>query len=171
MIQYPAIMQLKFNSHTRAAGESVSKYIAALRSLAEHCQYKDTLKEMLHDQLVVELIMMVYSNPCWQKKDGLTYEKALELALVIESAEKDTKEMNTANGKPFPAKDVYQFHTHPKPTKGKKKVFIPKKIVCYRGGGEHLAPDCKFKNAECHICKKSWTYFESMQEKANIDRI
>ena len=49
---------------------------------------------------------------------------------------------------------MYQFHTHPKPTKGKEKVFIPKKIVCYRCGGVHLAPDCKFKNAECHMCKK-----------------
>ena len=48
-----AIMQcFKFNSHIRAAGESVSKYIAALCSLAEHCQYKDTLKEMLRDHLV-----------------------------------------------------------------------------------------------------------------------
>ena len=62
--------------------------------------------------------------------------------------------MKIANGKPFPTRDVYQFHTHPKPTKGKEKVFIPKKIVCYRCGGVHLAPDCKFKNAECHICKK-----------------
>ena len=35
---------------------------------------------------------------------GLTYEKALELALVIEYAEKDTKEMKIANGKPFPAR-------------------------------------------------------------------
>ena len=62
--------------------------------------------------------------------------------------------MKIANGKPFPARDVYRFHTHPKPKKEKKKIFIPKKIVCYRCGGEHLAPDCKFKNAECHICKK-----------------
>ena len=37
--------------------------------------------------------------------------------------------MKIANGKPFPAKDMYQFRTHPKPTKGKKKVFTPKKIV------------------------------------------
>ena len=58
---------------------------------------------------------------------GLTYEKALELALVIESAEKDTKEVKIANGKPFPARDVYQFHTHPKPNKGKQKIFTPKK--------------------------------------------
>ena len=63
------------------------------------------------------------------RKRGRTYEKALELALVIESAEKDTNEMKIANGKPFPAKDVYQFRIHPKSTKGKKKVFTPKKIV------------------------------------------
>ena len=35
--------------------------------------------------------MMVYSNACWQKKD-LPVKKHLELALVIESAEKDTPE-------------------------------------------------------------------------------
>ena len=47
-----AIMQrFKFNSRIRAAGESVSKYIAALCSLREYCQYNDTLKEMLHDRL------------------------------------------------------------------------------------------------------------------------
>ena len=79
--------------------------------------------------------------------------------------------MKIAYGKPFPARDVYQFHTHPKPKKGKKNVFTPKKIVCYWSGGEHLAPDCKFKNTECHICKNFWTYRESMQEKANTDRI
>ena len=48
-----AIMQrFKFNSRIRAAGESVSKYIAALHSLVEHCQYKDTLMEMLRHCLV-----------------------------------------------------------------------------------------------------------------------
>ena len=123
-----AIMQrFKFNSRIRAAGESVSKYIAALRSLAEHCQYKDTLKEMLRDRLVCGINHDGIQQRLLAEK-GLN-EKALELALVIESAEKDTKEMKIANGKPFPARDVYQFHTHPKPTKEKKKVFIPKKIV------------------------------------------
>ena len=47
-----AIMQrFKFKCRIRAAGESVSKYIAALCSLREHCQYNDTLKEMLHYRL------------------------------------------------------------------------------------------------------------------------
>ena len=78
--------RFKFNSRIRAAGESVSKYIAALRSLAERCQYKDTLKEMLHDQLVCGINHDGIQQRLLAEK-GLTYEKALELALVIESAE------------------------------------------------------------------------------------
>ena len=123
-----AIMQrFKFNSRIRAAGESVSKYIAALHSLAEHCQYKDTSKEMLRDRLICGINHNGIQQRLLAEK-GLTYEKELELALVIESAEKDTKEMKIANRKPFPARGVYQFHTHPKPKKGKKRFSFQRKL-------------------------------------------
>ena len=83
---FDLMQRFKFNSHIRAAGESVSKYIAALRSLAEHCQYKDTLKEMLHERLVYGINHDGIQQRLLAEK-GLAYEKALELALVIESAE------------------------------------------------------------------------------------
>ena len=38
------IMQrYKFNTHTRTEGESVTTYVAVLREIAQHCDYKDTL--------------------------------------------------------------------------------------------------------------------------------
>ena len=133
-------------------------YLAALHSLVEYWKYKDTLREILCDHL----FFGIHHNGIQQRllAEGLTYERALELALVIKSAEKDTKEIKIANEKPFPARGVYQLHTHPVPNKGKQKVFTPKKIVCYRCGGEHMAPDRKLKNAKCHTCKK--VGYESM---------
>ena len=47
------IVQLfKFYNRTTAAGESIAAFVAALCKIAEHCQYKDTLKDILRDCLV-----------------------------------------------------------------------------------------------------------------------
>ena len=46
------VMQhFRFNSRSRKTGESVAGYLAALRRLAEHCNYGDTLERMLWDRL------------------------------------------------------------------------------------------------------------------------
>ncbi|CAC5370699.1 unnamed protein product [Mytilus coruscus] len=79
------IQRFKFNSRTRHSDESVRTFIAALRSLTEHCNYGDTLNAMLRDR-----------NNSGNSKQG----------------------------------------------------------DCYRCGGNHLAADCKFKDANCHSCKK-----------------
>ena len=49
----PLVMmqRYKFNTHTRAVGESIATYVAALRELAQHCEFKETLSEMLRDRL------------------------------------------------------------------------------------------------------------------------
>ena len=48
-----SIMQrFKFNTRVRTRGESIAAYVAALRSLAEFCEFKETLNDMLRDRLV-----------------------------------------------------------------------------------------------------------------------
>ena len=88
-----AIMQrYKFNSRTRGEGESVSAYVTALRDIAQHCNYKDSLQDMLRDKLVHGVRHERITNRLLAEKT-LTYEKALELALAIESAERDTNQL------------------------------------------------------------------------------
>ena len=41
------VQRYKFHSHVRSADESVATYVAALRQIAEYCDYKDSLQEML----------------------------------------------------------------------------------------------------------------------------
>ena len=58
------IQRYKFNTRMRAEGESVATYVAALRELAQHCEYKDMLPEMLVTGSSVVSCITIY----WQKK-------------------------------------------------------------------------------------------------------
>ena len=52
----PSVIMLRYKfTRTRAEGESVATYVAALRDIVQHCEYKDTLQDMLHDRLVFGL--------------------------------------------------------------------------------------------------------------------
>ena len=93
--QPSVIMQrYKFNTRSRAEGESVANYVAALRELAKHCDYKDTLQDMLRDRLVCGVMHKGITNRLLNEKN-LTYEKAMELAQAMESAEKDTRHLQS----------------------------------------------------------------------------
>ncbi|XP_067104154.1 uncharacterized protein [Osmerus mordax] len=86
------VQRFKFNSRNRSGDESVSDYVAALRRLAQDCNYGDNLKEMLRDRLVCGI-----NNDRIQLKllseTGLTFERALVLAQAMETATKDVREI------------------------------------------------------------------------------
>ena len=44
--------RFKFNSRVRQPGETVAEYVAALHQLSKHCNFNDTLEDMLRDRLV-----------------------------------------------------------------------------------------------------------------------
>ena len=46
------IQRYKFNTRVRKPGETIAAYVAALRELAQHCKYGDSLSDMLRDRLV-----------------------------------------------------------------------------------------------------------------------
>ena len=50
----PSVIVQRFNFHSRSrqGGESVSAYVAELRKLSEHCDFGETLNDMLRDRLV-----------------------------------------------------------------------------------------------------------------------
>ena len=62
------VQRYKFNSRVRGTDESISTYVAALRQLAEHCNYKNTLSEMLRDCLVLASITRQLRRPSWLRK-------------------------------------------------------------------------------------------------------
>ncbi|CAC5392405.1 unnamed protein product [Mytilus coruscus] len=89
------IQRFKFNSRTRHSDESVRTFIAALRSLTEHCNYGDTLNAMLRDRLVVG----IKSDRIQRRllaEPNLTFDKALEIATAMETAEKNAQDIQAS---------------------------------------------------------------------------
>ena len=69
----------------------------------------------------------------------LTFDKAFELALASESADKNAKDLQ-------PAAKVPQNPVH--------KLQVKQPSPCYHCGGKHKSGDCRHKAAECHNCGK-----------------
>ena len=55
------VQRYNFNSRTQKEGETVSQFVAELRRLSEHCDFKATLDDMLRDRIVCR----VYSAGFW----------------------------------------------------------------------------------------------------------
>jgi len=145
---------LKFYNRTQAADELVSTYLAALHQIAEHCEYKETLNDMIRDRLVCGINHEGIQKKLLAEKN-LTYEKALELALAMETAEQDTKELKSATSTSLP-KDLHHTSSHPptgQASRGKGRDSVP--APCYRCLGQHTPSTCKFHTAECYLCKKT----------------
>ena len=71
-------------------------YLAALRELSKFCEYGETLNEMLLDRLVFGVNHEGLQQRFLAEKE-LTYEKAVELALAAETAEKGSKDLKNSS--------------------------------------------------------------------------
>ena len=141
---YQIMQRFKFNSRNRLPGESIAQYVANLRSLSEHCEFRSFWNDMLRDRLVCGI-----ENPAIQKKllaeCNLTFEKALDIAVSMEAAIRDAKSFDQAPSQ------VNKLTSRTV----KQKIVKDSEVVCYRCNGKgHTANKCLFKDAICHHCKK-----------------
>ena len=175
----PIMQRYRFNTRVRTDGESVAIYVAALRDIARHCEYKDTLQDMLRDRLVCGVRHKGITNRLLAEKK-LDYEKALELAKAIESAEQNTKQLQSTHPpeaqlpiQPTGPPPRVNHNTYPKKGRGEQprqplKQSSPR-MPCYRCGGVgHSPTQCRFKDAVCHACKKRGHIVKACRSKRGI---
>ena len=159
----PIVQRFKFNSRVRGPDETVAKYVAVLRALAEHCFYGDVLDDMLQDRLVCRVQQDSVQQRLLAEKD-LTYQKALELATAMEAAAQGSQDMKRASGFSHATNQGIHWNS----SKDGRKKYSPAdsirrskqqkgrspKLTCYRCGCEHQANVCKFIETGCFHCKK-----------------
>ena len=138
----PIIKRFDFNTRCQEEGESIANYIAALRSIAEHCDYGETLNDMLRDRLVCGIRDKRVQRRLLQEPD-LTFKQARDIALTAETANKDALKLQQQP--PQPSKEINLLKSH-KPSSTDKE--------CHRCGGKHSPAQCKYKDYECRYCKK-----------------
>ena len=163
----PIVKRFEFNSRLQKEGETIAVYVAELRKIAEHCEYGEVLSDMLRDRLVCGT-----NNKGIQRRlllqTELTFDKAMEVALAAEAAEKDSlrltggptdKDRSAPLVAPTLAPAVHKLvHQRKQQNNGKRPgggASPPgKSVSCYRCGGNHKAPSCPHKDKECHLCHK-----------------
>ncbi|XP_052795673.1 uncharacterized protein K02A2.6-like [Mya arenaria] len=153
----PLVIAERFRFHKRnqATGESICDFTAAIRKLAEQCEFNDNLENTLRDRFVCGLQDEATQRKLLSTAD-LSLKKAIEIATAIETACKDAAELHyTASGssnvnkigKKPPSKRQYCKNVTLKPQQ-KGKYSNTRCIHC--GKSNHQSDKCRLKNAICH---------------------
>lgn len=141
-----------FNKATRRSDEGIAEFSNRLRHLEKDCQYGDQLNDMLRDRFVVAINDDRMERRLLSGKT-LTFTRAFDLALAIETAGKNVQtihEPETAIQEPV------QFINPTKNSRTKSYSQAGSKdFTCQSCGSNHDRKNCKFRDAKCFNCNKS----------------
>ena len=130
-----------------------------LRRLTEHCDYGVTLPAMLRDRLVCGIAHERIQQKLLSEGEGLTLEKAINIALSMESAIAQANEIQGVQQKSSSA-EIQNLST------GARRNDRPSTQECYRCGGNHLPDLCQFKDKECFFCRNRGHAVRKCKKKA-----
>jgi len=137
---------VRFYQRTQREGESIAQYVAELRQIAKSCDFGQFLNRALRDRLVSGLRSQGIQRRLLGE-DDLQWTRAVELAISMETADRDSSELNrpkNGNG------DVHQFERRRPP-----QVKSAATAKCYRcNATTHSSDDCWAKTVECRKCQK-----------------
>lgn len=80
-----------FNKRAQKDGESLTDYSVQLKKLAATCNFSNFLDEALRDRFLCGLKNPQIQSKLLSEGDSLTFSKALELALLMENADRNAK--------------------------------------------------------------------------------
>ena len=171
------VQRFKFHTRVQKPEETVGQFIAELRKLSEHCVFGDTLDDMLRDRLVCgckdsRLQCKLLAEP------DLTFEKAFKQATAMEAAERDSKGLQDKPRETM-SSAVHAMSNQPmgrytkkQHSRSPRQTRMSPSLDCYRCGAKHKPSECKFREAECHFCKKRVGYISrnGTERKRNAAR-
>ncbi|KAJ8047536.1 hypothetical protein HOLleu_06562 [Holothuria leucospilota] len=154
----PLIIAERFRFHKRdqRSDETIAAYLVELKKLASKCEFGNSLTESLRDCLVCGL-----TNPQIQKRllseENLTLEKAVQLALAMDTASNDTAQLQKQkHGETAHAIKANRNSAKNQPPANKVNNNERKSNnKCHNCGGAypHKGP-CPAKGKVCHKCGK-----------------
>lgn len=155
--------RFRFYRRVQNTGEPLADFINDLKKLASSCEFGQFLDDALRDRFVVGLAEEAYHRRLLTEKD-LTFKKACDIALGLELAHKDTKELSghSERQKVHKVQDSKHAKFTPK-TQSRYKGNVKTKYTsdkprkpCYRCGWDTRdQSDSRFINEKCHSCGKT----------------
>jgi len=137
------VERYKFHSRNRNEDEGVAAYVAELRKLTEHCNFGETLPEMLRDRLVCGINNKRIQRRLLAERE-LTLKKAEEIASGEELAAKYVVDIQS---------DVTLGSVNQVDARDKNGIEDCRPdSECYHCGEKHEASACRFRDAQCFKC-------------------
>lgn len=149
-----SIISERYSFHCRCqeADETLTDFVASLTKLIVRCDYQQEFQAiLLRDRFVCGLLNESTRKRLLTENDELTLDRALEIAISVEKAGLQAKQMKPITD---PRSQVHHV-SHGK--RSSTRYTAPKPLVnpiCHRCGGSHLAPQCRFINEKCRSCGK-----------------
>ena len=147
------VQRFKFNNRFRNEGESVADFVAALRNLDEHCEYKDTLEMMLRDRIVCGIRDDKIQRLLLVEKE-LIFAKEYEIATSMEVTSKNMAVLQESKASEAVNKVTLQGDGTTDGTRRVDGRNMQYKSSCLRCGGNPDAQTCRFKELNCFYCMK-----------------
>ena len=124
--------RFRFYKRNQQEGESLSQYIAVLKRLTLHCDFGDVLNDAVRDRFVCGMRTEAIQKRLLTEAN-LTYERAVQIAVSMETAAKDSHELsNDARN------DVHKISA---------SSSSSARNACYRCGSyDHQQWNCRFTN-------------------------
>ncbi|XP_064402603.1 uncharacterized protein K02A2.6-like [Halichondria panicea] len=146
----PIVERYTFFTRVQHSGETINDYVAQLRKIAKHCQFGETLNDMLRDRIVCgcrdkKLQYKLLADP------ALTFDSALAVAKASELADRGTRNLS---GQDASVNRLLDNRRRKPPLPREKPPSIGPTQPCFRCGAAHPATTCKFRTSTCHYCKK-----------------
>ncbi len=139
----PVLERFKFHNRVRKEGKSISDFVAALKRQTKTCGFGDAMEDLLRDRIVCGCNNDRMQKQLLAKTPPPAYKDALAMALAMEAADKDVRDLQGYTTAPA-------VHYLPQ----KQRSSIPPQGDCYRCGGKHRSRECRFKDSKCHHCQK-----------------
>ena len=148
------VERFKFHSRGRQETESVSRYVAELRKMSEHCNFGGPLDDMIRDRLVCGV-----NNDRIQRRlltePELTYQKAVDIALAFESTAKHVQDLGVKNSIEDRSGDLdWNVNQVKEDRQPQFSGNTGTRYDCHRCGGKHRANSCRFREVKCFNCQK-----------------
>ncbi|XP_071145297.1 uncharacterized protein [Mytilus edulis] len=108
-----------------------------------------------------------HRDPVPSAEPNLTFDKALEIATAMETAEKNAQDIQASGTIGTFQKQINKVSkSYTRNNSGNSKQGD-----CYRCGGNHLAAECRFKDAKCHSCKKKGHIAKKCRSKSDNGKL
>lgn len=159
--------QNKFSKRVQQEGESIASFVTELKKLSKNCNFKcphcdtTTIDVHLRQQFISGVRSSVLLERLIQlKPPHNTFKDCVDLAIAIESAQKESKEIQNhfTSIKQVRDKNYKENFLPPKQDKNtyfSKQNSSTRNNFCYRcGNSSHLANACKHIDSICSKCQK-----------------